>query len=547
YTDFLVNEVDDQEKVIHITNTTFSDISNDEFHYSIEKNGPLKLNENEMKRIIDLLGEDIFQEITNFLEDDNKMTKFVLTKVFKDKSYRTSIHTAIREVYKGLLDTTTTPDEEIKITFSKGSTRFHGNFWANVGGEYCMFYLYKENMDTMECINLLSKFFRVKPRIFSFAGTKDKRGCTVQRCTAWKIKAGRLSNLNKSLKGFRVGNFSYTDTKLELGDLKGNAFTIILRDVKEDDGLINECLSALKTKGFVNYYGIQRFGTSIIATHVVGILLLKSDWQGAVELLLKEASERIQVSTESKSIWSNIENVKSALKKTPQKYVSEYSVLSSLAKESSKSPNYASALQKIPRNLRMMYIHAYQSYVWNFAVTERLRKFGFNPVEGDLVLCNQTIYSNDDLIDSEFSNPQIDSSAKLTKIIRAKHLTADELINYSIYDIVLPTPGHDILYPKNCIKDFYLDFMKKDGLDGLNMVRSVKEFSLTGSYRLILSKPKMMEWEIVKYQDPDEQLSMTDIDILENRILKSQSNEKVDQIFKAVKLKMQLMSSSYAT
>lgn len=76
-------------------------------------------------------------------------------------------------------------------------------------------------------------------------------------------------------------------------------------------------------------------------------MLLKSDWQGAVELLLKEASERIQVSTESKSIWSNIENVKSALKKTPQKYVSEYSVLSSLAKESSKSPNYASALQKV--------------------------------------------------------------------------------------------------------------------------------------------------------------------------------------------------------
>lgn len=35
--------MDDQEKVIHITNTTFSDISNDEFHYSIEKNGPLKV------------------------------------------------------------------------------------------------------------------------------------------------------------------------------------------------------------------------------------------------------------------------------------------------------------------------------------------------------------------------------------------------------------------------------------------------------------------------------------------------------------------------
>ncbi|KAG5519841.1 hypothetical protein PMAC_000116 [Pneumocystis sp. 'macacae'] len=549
YTDFLVNEVDDRENVIHITNTTFSDIDNDEFRYSFEKNRSLKvemLHENEIKQIVDLLGEDVFQEITNFLKDDNKMTKFVLTKVFKDKSYRTSIHIAIREVYKGLLDTITTPNEEIKIVFSKGSTRFHGNFWANVGGEYCMFYLYKENMDTMECINLLSKFFRVKPRIFSFAGTKDKRGCTVQRCTAWKIKAGRLSSLNKSLKGFRVGNFSYTDTKLELGDLKGNMFTIILRDIKENDNLINQCLSALKSNGFVNYYGMQRFGTSTIATHVVGILLLKSDWKGAVELLLKEASERIQVSSESKSIWSNIENVKKALKKTPQKCVSEYSILSSLAKESSKSPNYASALQKIPRNLRMMYIHAYQSYVWNFAVTERLYRFGFNPVEGDLVICNQIVHSNNDLIDPESSNLQVHSSAKSTKIIHVKHLTTDDLMNYSIYDIVLPTPGHDILYPKNSIKDFYLDFMKKDGLDGLNMVRSIKEFSLTGSYRLILSKPKIMEWEIIKYQDPDEQLSMTDIDILENRTVKDQI-DKEDQNFKAVKLKMELLSSSYAT
>lgn len=430
--------------------------------------------------------------------------------------------------------------------------RSYGNFWADMGGEYCLFYLYKENMDTMECINLLSKYLHVKPRIFSFAGTKDKRGCTVQQCTAWKIKAERLCNLNKHLRSFKLGNFSYMNTKLELGDLKGNEFTIVLRDVKEDDELIDQCLSLLKNNGFVNYYGVQRFGTSAIATHQVGILLLKSDWQGAIELLLKEASEKIKGSIEMnefiemRGIWSNIENVKIALKNSSQKNVSEYFILLSLAKESSKSPNYSAALQKIPRNLRMMYIHAYQSYVWNFAVTERLCRFGFTPIEGDLVVCDQIVDSNDDMTDSECSNLQSENLIKSSKIVSVKHLKKDDLSNYTIYDIVLPTPGHDILYPENCIKDFYLDFMKKDGLDGLNMVRSIKEFSLTGSYRLIVSKPKMMQWEIINYNDPEEQLSVTDIDLIENRVLNNMNNKK-DGSFKAVKLKMQLASSSYAT
>jgi len=39
---------------------------------------------------------------------------------------------------------------------------------------------------------------------------------------------------------------------------------------------------------------------------------------------------------------------------------------------------------QIPRNMRLMYVHAYQSYVWNTVVSRRVREFGLVPRPGDL-------------------------------------------------------------------------------------------------------------------------------------------------------------------
>ena len=52
-----------------------------------------------------------------------------------------------------------------------------------------------------------------------------------------------------------------------------------------------------------------------------------------------------------------------------------------------KHPNgYYNAFESISRNNRFIYVHAYQSYVWNKAVTERLKRFGRKVLVGDLAI-----------------------------------------------------------------------------------------------------------------------------------------------------------------
>ena len=40
---------------------------------------------------------------------------------------------------------------------------------------------------------------------------------------------------------------------------------------------------------------------------------------------------------------------------------------------------------QIPRNTRLMYVHSYQSYVWNKMASWRIGHLGMSPVPGDLV------------------------------------------------------------------------------------------------------------------------------------------------------------------
>lgn len=106
----------------------------------------------------------------------------------------------------------------------------------------------KTNRDTQDALGHLSRILHVNVRDLSVAGTKDKRGVTVQRVAlkrnnktvedVWKLGNGIIGKRSpedalkhRADRGVRIADLNYRKASLELGMLKGNAFVITLRFV----------------------------------------------------------------------------------------------------------------------------------------------------------------------------------------------------------------------------------------------------------------------------------------------------------------------------
>ncbi|KAF8000277.1 hypothetical protein HF325_005206 [Metschnikowia pulcherrima] len=611
YSDFQVFEIDLAGKVVHLTDTgvetgalkkdrhmekrkseraELQNLSPEELEQSkrekAEKleNGAVSdendapkytLSEADRERLLTYVSAEELAEIEALFGNGGNME----TKAtFSDKSQRTQLHQLVRQAFQGKLETLTTPENTFKIALAKNSKatrRNNPNHVAESGvvnyglgpyKPYLHFTVYKENRETMEVASLITRFLRVPNKNVKYAGTKDRRGITCQKFSVQNGKVARVTALNHGLKGAVLGSFSYEDKPLDLGDLQGNEFIITIKDVRpqqENDNLqaiVKASFESLQTKGFINYYGMQRFGTFSISTHVMGIYLLKDDWKGAAELILAEQDRVVPESVEARRVWASTGDAGEAAKLMPRRCNAELAILNLLAKEKKGDDGYTSnsyfrAIMQIPRNLRLIYVHAYQLYVWNLVASKRVELFGLSVQAGDLVMVETEAAAESltttELVDGvEFLEDVVPSTFPKVRALTQQEVDSGK---YTIYDVVLPSPGFDVQYPTNPqLMEVYEKAMAKDGLDPHKMARRVKEFSLAGSYRPLMGRATDLTYDIVKYNDETDSLVRTDLELLTaereghtlSRVVDSAGPEAKKT---AVILRMRLGVSSYAT
>jgi len=229
--------------------------------------------------------------------------------------------------------------------------------------EHKIFILEKKEIDTFDAIRLISRYLKIPLYEIGYAGLKDKHALAKQYISIpskYNIGSFTIDNLNMTFLGFY-------NKKIKIGDLKGNKFTITVRNIKSRkmDSILEKA-NSIQLFGIPNYFDSQRFGSvynnDFIAKHVI-----KKDYEKAVKIYLTRyhKSEKKQVKNDKRAIltnWSNIENI-SIRNKIFQKIIQAYL----------KNKNWLDAYKKIPPNLREMFINSYQSYLWNECVKELFR------------------------------------------------------------------------------------------------------------------------------------------------------------------------------
>ncbi|MEM4272141.1 MAG: tRNA pseudouridine(13) synthase TruD [Candidatus Bilamarchaeaceae archaeon] len=256
-------------------------------------------------------------------------------------------------------------------------------------GKFTHFILQKRDWTTSSAIKRLSKALRVGQKRFDYAGTKDKVACTTQLVSVFAVSKEQLFSLQ--LKDIQINGAWSAFEKVKTGDLLGNRFKIRWHAEKEmanAEERVSAILAELGGK-FPNYFGPQRFGSIRRNTHRVGELIVRRRFQeAALHFLAEMSSEENEEARIARSHLLETSDFSLALREFPKHLRLERSMLAHLAGHST---DYIGAFRKLPRQTLLMFIHAFQSWLFNEALSARI-KDGMVRKEGGEIYCGANAY-----------------------------------------------------------------------------------------------------------------------------------------------------------
>lgn len=244
------------------------------------------------------------------------------------------------------------------------------------------------NWETNKLIREFARTLRISRNDIGFAGTKDKRAVTTQ-LMSFPTTVEKLMEVD--INRVTVLDMYTSRYSMKIGRLIGNRFDIMLKQIEHPLDETREIVDQvrndiMKIGGFPNFFGVQRFGAVRPLTHLVGKAIVNRDFRLAVEYYVGHPQEFEPDSLqESREYFMRTGDYEGTFETMNKYYTFERALLYHLIRN---PEDYIGALDQLPRNLLMMFTHAYQSYLFNRIISERLRRgLPLNePVVGDLVI-----------------------------------------------------------------------------------------------------------------------------------------------------------------
>jgi tRNA pseudouridine13 synthase len=254
-------------------------------------------------------------------------------------------------------------------------------------GSYTVLRVESRGWEQHELADALARRLGLPPRSIRWSGTKDRRAVS-ERLFSYR---GPPPEGDVSLHDAAVLEAYRARDGLVLGHHYGNAFRIRVGGLPDDPAA---AIGAYRTTeeelraagGFPNFFGPQRFGEVRPVTHDVGRAIVRGRLEEAVEIYLtaRPPEGLGGAGDEARAAYASHRDPRRALVEFPREYRFERLLLERLAR--GETPD--GALKALPYELRRLFVHAYQAYLFNRYATAR-HAAGVpadRPVRGDVVL-----------------------------------------------------------------------------------------------------------------------------------------------------------------
>jgi tRNA pseudouridine13 synthase len=263
--------------------------------------------------------------------------------------------------FAGINGTIKENNEEFQVSEIIDYTFLKPPYFSSVQNNEHKFPLYlleKHNIDSNHAVIEIKKQSGLKLKIM---GIKDAKAETSQYASCEQTK-----NLPKYIitNKTKLTLLGFLRTPLSKSVLIGNSFQI---KIKTSDNNIHPFL--LELNKIANFYGLQRFGSERMVTHLVGKALLERNYNKAIEYLLSYTSKYdSKFSKEIRERSRDPKNYHKLIQILPKGMDLERLILHTLMK----GKDSVAVIRSIPINIRRLFVQAYQSYIFNKCLSNAL-------------------------------------------------------------------------------------------------------------------------------------------------------------------------------